>query len=561
MNNFVNKDNEKVMKILYQLIPIYERSLRKLKLKYLNKFRFKACKRSLIYYQKHDLMSKNGDIYEKLYQEYKDLIFKKDELNQKYDIEEAKKYPFTPKINNILFNYPKTKYINSLSISSKSPKSRYDNDNDNEKQQEYDYCLKNYSQSHNRNHGISLGDSRSLKYNSLKNLNYRDDIENYSPIKKYNRLTLYNDAKSNYRLTKLTKPKIKKNSKNTPDFLRPTYYLNKENLSVSLTTNKRMNKNNQIKKNTNKRNNKQKLVKRKNSQNSNLQINLSEYNSINSFSSPNVTDNLSVLFSTRLYKEKIDYKNNKKAKNTILNLHKKSQKSLVENSTSTNICEKGTNYYSEKQSRTEQLSNLNLFESFPNKKEKKSNNNNLNKNIQNQKQRDFFYTFKTGKIPYNSIYLSKSNIPQSISSKSTNFLSPRYDSQTNYDRNKGQRISSQNINNNNNIDFDFSNDESYKKLSTQNSKYKNIDDSYGKNHIFKNIEISSGVVNECVINNLINNNDISRRSSHVSLQTISDSKLLEMANYYITTDESFDRYMAMRSNFKRINKPKSSSIK
>ena len=557
MTNFINKDNEKVMKILYQLIPIYQRSIRKLKLKYLNKFRFKACKRSLIYYQKHVLMYKNNNIYEKLYKEYQDLIYKKDELNHKYDIEEAKKYPFTPKINNILFNYPKSKYINSISISSKSPKSRYDNDNENEN--EYDYCLNNYSQSHNRNHGISLGDSQSLKYNSLKNLHYRDDIENCSPIKKYNRLTLYNDAKSNYRLTKLTKPKIKKESKKTPDFLRPTYYLNKENHSVSLTANKRNNKNTQIKKNSNKRNEKPKLEKRKNSQNSNLQINLSDYNSINSFSSPNVTDNLSVLFSTRLYKEKIDYKNNKKAKNTILNLHKRSQKSLAENSTSTNICEKGTNYYSEKQSGTEQFSNLNL-ESFQNKKEKKTNNNNQNKNIKNQKQRDFFYTFKTGKIPYNSIYLSKSNIPQSISSKSTNFLSPRYDSQTNYERNKSQRISSQNIINNN-IDFDFSNDESYKKLSTQNSKTKNIDDSYGKNHIFKNIEISSGVVNECVINNLVNNNLISRRSSHVSLQTISDSKLFEMANYYVTTDDSFEKYMAMRGNFRRINKPKSSSIK
>ncbi len=557
MTNFINKDNEKVMKILYQLIPIYQRSIRKLKLKYLNKFRFKACKRSLIYYQKHGLTYKNSNIYEKLYKEYQDLIYKKDELNHKYDIEEAKKYPFTPKINNILFNYPKSKYINSISISSKSPKSRYDNDNENEN--EYDYCLNNYSQSHNRNHGISLGDSQSLKYNSLKNLHYRDDIENCSPIKKYNRLTLYNDAKSNYRLTKLTKPKIKKESKKTPDFLRPTYYLNKENHSVSLTANKRNNKNTQIKKNSNKRNEKPKLEKRKNSQNSNLQINLSDYNSINSFSSPNVTDNLSVLFSTRLYKEKIDYKNNKKAKNTILNLHKRSQKSLAENSTSTNICEKGTNYYSEKQSGTEQFSNLNL-ESFQNKKEKKTNNNNQNKNIKNQKQRDFFYTFKTGKIPYNSIYLSKSNIPQSISSKSTNFLSPRYDSQTNYERNKSQRISSQNIINNN-IDFDFSNDESYKKLSTQNSKTKNIDDSYGKNHIFKNIEISSGVVNECVINNLVNNNLISRRSSHVSLQTISDSKLFEMANYYVTTDDSFEKYMAMRGNFRRINKPKSSSIK
>ena len=339
---------------------------------------------------------------------------------------------------------------------------------------------------------------------------------------------------------KLNKQRIN-TTRESPIYIRTNNFGFKGNKPSSISI---YNKNNSNKRRTNKPN----MIKRKIApSNNNLLINLSDYNSLNSFSSPNI-DNLSVLFSSRLHREKTDYQNNNKGKNTILNLHKRSQRSNIENSSSTNICDKGTNYISEKQSRTEQLSNLNLFDSLQSKKEKKKNNNNQ------KKTKEYFYTLKSGKIPYNTLYPSKLNIPQSNSSKSTNFLSPRYDSQNTHERNskRNQRInSSQNMNNN--IYLDLSG-ESFKKLTTQN-----YDDIEKKLNSSRNLEISQNVVNECIINN--NNNNISRKSSHVSLQTISDSKLFELANYYVTTDQSFDKFMLMRGNCKKNNKPKISSIK
>jgi ribosomal protein L5 len=108
-----------------------------------------------------------------------------------------------------------------------------------------------------------------------------------------------------------------------------------------------------------------------------------------------------------------------------------------------------------------------------------------------------------------------------------------------------QKNKSLNYLNYKNIFLDFSRDESSKKLSIQNSKNKNIiiyekdnKDIYKKNKK-KNLEISKVVFEEIIDNNY---NNSKKLSSQVSLQSISDSKLYQIANYYITTDESFDKF-------------------
>ena len=550
LTKFIANDNRKVIKIISHLFLIYQSSLRKLKLKYFLKYRYKVIRRRLrqlannnqnhykeqfqpIYKQ---IPIRKGDIYEKLYHEYRDLTFRKDELNQRYDEEEAKKYPFSPRINyNFIIDYPKKKYYSSVSLSNKEKLNEINDYNNNYNQKNYPY------EYHNRN-GFSLDYTESFKSNSL--MNKKTDyssIELKSKKKNKNKFNTINKSSTpNTYIVKLTKERIN-TTREKPIYIKSNNFSFRKTNPSSLTIYNRSN-------NNNRRTDKPNIIKRKiSTNNNNLLINLSDYNSLNSFSSPNI-DNLSVLFSSRLHREKTDYQNNNKGKNTILNLHKRSQRSNIENSSSTNICDKGTNYISEKQSRTEQLSNLNLFDSLQSKKEKKKNNNNQ------KKTKEYFYTFKSGKIPYNTLYPSKINIPQSNSSKSTNFLSPRYDSQNTHERNskRNQRInSSQNMNNN--IYLDLSG-ESFKKLTTQN-----YDDIEKKLNSSRNLEISQNVVNECIINN--NNNNISRKSSHVSLQTISDSKLFELANYYVTTDQSFDKFMLMRGNCKKNNKPKISSIK
>ena len=81
-----------------------------------------------------------------------------------------------------------------------------------------------------------------------------------------------------------------------------------------------------------------------------------------------------------------------------------------------------------------------------------------------------------------------------------------------------------------------------------NSKSKNV------------LEISSGVVSESVLNrNITKQSDILQsngkiiRTEGITLQSLSDSKLFEIANHYITTDESLEKYQCMGYS-KRKNK-------
>ena len=73
------------------------------------------------------------------------------------------------------------------------------------------------------------------------------------------------------------------------------------------------------------------------------------------------------------------------------------------------------------------------------------------------------------------------------------------------------------------------------------------------NYKSKNVlEISSGVVSESVLNrNITKQSDILQsngkiiRTEGITLQSLSDSKLFEIANHYITTDESLEKYQCM----------------
>ncbi len=68
------------------------------------------------------------------------------------------------------------------------------------------------------------------------------------------------------------------------------------------------------------------------------------------------------------------------------------------------------------------------------------------------------------------------------------------------------------------------------------------------NHHYNNknkLVIQRNVVNEKIIfNNKLDNEKLSRKSSNsqITLQSISDSKLYDFANYYVNTDESLERF-------------------
>ena len=389
---------------------------------------------------------------------------------------------------------------------------------------------------------------------NLKQISNNNKSE-INKIKKDLKINIQNNNFCNKKISQ--KLQISKSQKEIPLFLNNNNFTYNNNPKFSEI---KINQNNRNKKNKPKTRNTK--TKRNNSQSSNnLLFTLNDYNSLNNLSSINtIIDNLTDL-SKNDFKERINIKNEENDKKINLNFHKKSQKSMGENSTLTNIGEKGTNYFTEKQSGIEQLSHLNLFENLENKNELINNNN-------NNKSKEFFYTYKTGKVYYNTFYSSNNNIPlQSISNKSTNILSPRIDCQ-NLNENKIRIQKNKSLNNidNKNIFLDFSRDESSKKLSIQNSKNKNIiiyekdnKDIYKKNKK-KNLEISRVLIEEFFDNQY---NHSKKLSSEVSLQSISDSKLYQIANYYITTDESFDKFMIQRKKIssQKILKKKSFSKK
>ena len=389
---------------------------------------------------------------------------------------------------------------------------------------------------------------------NLKQISNNNKSE-INKIKKDLKINIQNNNFCNKKISQ--KLQISKSQKEIPLFLNNNNFTYNNNPKFSEI---KINQNNRNKKNKPKTRNTK--TKRNNSQSSNnLLFTLNDYNSLNNLSSINtIIDNLTDL-SKNDFKERINIKNEENDKKINLNFHKKSQKSMGENSTLTNIGEKGTNYFTEKQSGIEQLSHLNLFENLENKNELINNNN-------NNKSKEFFYTYKTGKVYYNTFYSSNNNIPlQSISNKSTNILSPRIDCQ-NLNENKIRIQKNKSLNNidNKNIFLDFSRDESSKKLSIQNSKNKNIiiyekdnKDIYKKNKK-KNLEISRVLIEEFFDNQY---NHSKKLSSEVSLQSISDSKLYQIANYYITTDESFDKFMIQRKKLssQKILKKKSFSKK
>ena len=472
--------------------------------KYFYKFKYKILKINLKESQKK--FHNKEELYDKLYHQYIELEMKKDILNKKYCEEEAKNYPFVPKINHVNLIYPKKKYSSSLSLLSKENINNNNNEYHSNENSQFSKCNSfiNLKYISNNESQISLM-KRNLKNNSQKNLKLNPNLMyniNNSKLNSFSLKDIPYFLKSENNFSKKNEL-LKKNIKNTkPKSLKKKGSLSKE---------KKIPKN-----------------KRRNSQSfNNLLYNLNEYNSLNSYNS---SDNLSELLS---------FHQNEEEKN----LHKKNQKSMGEISTSTNLCDRGTNYYTDKQSRIERLSDLNLFENLQNEQKHK-------------KPKEFFYTFKTGRIYYNTYYPLKNHIPlQSLSDKSTNILSPRNNSLKTNDM---KIIKNKNKNLNNKVYLDFSGEDSYKKLTTQNSKYKNTiiyeKDSL-KNINFKNLEISSGVVNEYFLDKAFHQN--LEDNSHVTLQSISDSKLFELSNHYLTVDDSLDKFLLM----KNVNKKKYNGLK
>ena len=538
---FVKDDNNKIINLLNHLYLIYLRFLKRKKIEYFYKYRYNVIKNGINQYQQFGFIIKKEKIYNKLFKESQKRELKLKDLEKKINEDESIKYPFTPKINHMVSIFYNDK-INNIQKNSYSPR--------NNKIENKEKILKSFNDkniikpNHNRSYSISL--------NKLNQIN-----DKYIPLTE----RVKNNSLSNI------KAKL----------------LNQENINTNYFKNKIPN----IKKP--KKKSKSKINSQSNSILINNKTNEKIINNNNNYNTTDIQNNLSSLFNSRLnYKNKsIDY-NSEPISKIILKKFKQQSGEY-----SSNLYEKPTTYISDKQSRTEQMSSIQDINY---------------KNNDNKKSKDYLYNLKSNsKIPYNNFYSLNYCPPQSNSSKSTYFISPRYESNTNKIILKGNRL----IPGYNNNSHEYSGDNS-KKNSTQNSRgknslnveqfsgtstgknnnsnnnnnnynnsnnnnnYNNRNNNNYNNHIINNnfgnhiisynnsLQISNGVINEFFIDNnkindyeIKNTNNSSNNNSNpiTTLQTISDTKLFELANRYITTDESLEKFRYLSSNNpQKINK-------
>ena len=467
---FIVNDNLKIMKILKRLLLIYKRSLHIKKIINFHKYQLKINLLKQYQYQKFGFNLNKQNIHDKLFNGLKLKEERLNELIRKYNEEEEKLYSFTPQINNtrIIINPNPIKLFQNYPIQNPMKFNSIPYENNKE----------NYT---NKKYPMSLTPKQISK--SIPKIISRNLNENFNTINSDN---TYNEKKYKY------------------SFDIPNYIKGKKK------GNKSFSENNKIRKIITNPNFTKPYLNTLNDGKINYNL------PVKTLSTSSISENLSLLFSSRL---RIDTKKIYNRKD-IPNQSKKVKKSLFDNSSSSNLNEKGTNYMTEKGSRTEHLSTLN-HELNNSKKliDKKKKNSSEN-----------FYPFRTGIIPYT----------YSTSRKSTYFISPKSTDRNNI------------ITNRSNYFGTFSNYlDNSRDENKINNKRKNTDGNSGSrsnninsNNYLNTLEIQSKVVNEKIINNEYNNDKLSRKSSNsqITIQTISDSKLFDIASYYVKTDESLERF-------------------
>ena len=499
---FIQNDNIKIMKCLKKLFSIYERSLYMKKLLNFQKFRYNIILLNQHQSQQFGLNINKQNIHDKLFSDIKRRQNRINELARKINEDEEKNCSFTPQINKkIIFN-PFQSYTNNISRPSRKINSiSYCKNGNNKKKINYKYNP-NINSSISYNSSDQNNNYLKNPYDTIDNNNLKNDKYYYLysfDIPKYVLLQTKNKNKSFSEKNKFRK--------NSPNKILDKYF-------------KQNHINNHIKK---------------------------------PFYSTSIPENLSLLFSSRLH---ID---NKKLNNKIVK-PKKIKKSIFDNSSSSNYNEKGTNYLTE--SRTEHLSSINHELNYSkkiidNKKKllNQSDNNHLRNGINPYSysaSRKSTYYVSPKSTERNNLITNKNNNYYGTFSNYVEYTRDDYKINPNLRKKKNNDIS----NKSNNINS-VSNLSNY---NTTNTNSNNNNKIYSNNRTYnKNLEVERNVVNEKIIYNK-DDERLSRRSSnsHMTIQTISDSKLFDLANIYVRTDESLERFRFLNKYHqkRRINSKK-----
>jgi hypothetical protein len=509
---FVNNDNNKILKLLKKLFNIYDRNLRKKKLDSFFKFYYNSVK------QKVNEIEYNNNLIKKLNKRKKKIeLFNKnseDFINNrnKYIDKNLQKNIMKKSTPITLRSFDEAYYKNNFNHHIKNPNLIFDDDSKQLLRQKNKKQINKNSKKFPINNQIY---NNKYHFNPYSNLpSYELPIYLRSDIERIKKEGNFNKYKDNI-------------------IQRPLSY-NKNNIS---------------------RTNKLNISNLRNSYES-YPKKTSKLNGI--------SESLCLLFSSRLHKDNNNlYNNNYNSNignlNDMKNIKKKNRKKN-EVSSST-FYDKGTNYISEKQSHeifnnTQNLENTHQNINYSSSNSIRNNNNNLDK------QKDQFYTFRTGKIQYknnNSVINPQKIINQQVNStKSTHFISPRYDGQlTDKINNNINKSNKSNL-------FESADDQTKIIIDTQNSKGKNtiiLDNSGGINNSGLNSNKSYGeninnkknmlFVDEK--NNINSKNQDSKDTNEElvrsgSIQSFPDAILLDMADRHLGNDYDLERYQYLNKN-------------
>ena len=566
----MERDNKKIIYIVKRLFFIYRKFLFKKKLTYFLKYYTNTM--HIIYQKKFGITMKQEIIHNRLFNDSKIKQKIINELNIKYSQLEGVKYTFIPTINkNYKIKTPKNKKTYNSCIMTPSIKKK-----------------DNFNKTHDKLNSINndtVQQNHSTKNKTSQNFyfgKYNNDFNTFNSIyyTNYNNMNNYNNNNTN----KLNRVDIslKKQSLNNNDVF---------NFMNNINNNKNVNSSvyNNIIKNKLETNN-SKLYETSTNNNisnfciksSNSVMNRNKKNSsLKKYNTPPKLNQICSSFSERKDKEKNlieitkESKKNKKISLNTSNNIPTGIKNLIPTITKTNNNEEKSSYSSYK-------------EKLPNKKE-------------------YFYSFRNGQIPLTS-FNTTSNIKantfnqknliennslmdrifpinknfetSNVNNVNKNILKNLYLNNYNkkiYRLNNTKNIyshisSTENSSNtfgltNNNSRQNKNSDKSYKikLLGKKNSSMSSINNfsksseasnktnqsqrNFVQNKSSKKIphRKNENIANKQFKNDLHNENNL-------TLQSISDSKMMEMANYYIEEDESMDDFAAKKVVFEKKNK-------
>ena len=559
-SKYIENDNSKVELILTKIIVIYSKFIKRKKLIYFLKYKANILlkkanqkdknKKKNISLKKIN-MNKNN-VHDRL---FNDSILKQemlDNLLNKYLIDEEEKYPFYPKINNYYINEKTDRNI-ILSERNLRPKSY----NNNLSSNDFSSYFSKYIQNTRIRKGLGANSTSSF---SCSNLNY-----NYSDLN-----DLYYDN-NNYRYIPINK-KIEQFKKSSIPI--STKYKNKLYNSLFKEEDK-----DDIFKGTYSNSNKYSLNKTTNS----FYPKLSNGNNKNKNNTNSIPSNINYIISNNDFqkikkelKKKRDNKNqNNTKKNIILeknrNIPEKNKKIIHISDSDISLKEElnniNNNINNDIKSKNNLLNNissinknnnntsLNNISSIggsikienENKKEKEKEKNNKINKYNSPDKKEYLFSFGSDLFSIeNKNNHSKASIKKSLIEK---LQKKNYSSFINDRRNNNNKIINRNNNgmkknnssvrtksnlNSNHISTNFTGNNSLYNINNNNSKNGNEKIKYNK------FEMQS--TNQYYIINELNEEPKNGLNFETTIQTLSDSKIFDLAKEYMSEDDSLESY-------------------